>query len=186
MRKVAYVFMSRYNEDINYSVAITYRFLVYNCKHCAEKMEEKAMKKRIISTFLVMWGLMLLLAGSIFTVNAKAADRTDTYLKEAKFIDALKGTAEDEETKDLVIALYEKKDSNLIFFSDGFSEGYSTYTKQNVYTKEHGLVEKIIITEGFELISYEKDEIPYLETADGVIYKCRHLTDEEAQKLQTK
>ena len=152
-------------------------------------MEEKNMKKRIMSSTLILWGLMLFLTGGMFTVSAQAADRTTSYLKEATFVDALKGTNENENSSDLMIALYEKKDSNLIFFNDGFSEGYSTYTKQNVYTKEHGMVDKIIITEGFELISYEKDGIPYLETADGVIYKCKHLTDEEAlnaiKELQT-
>ena len=142
------------------------------------------MKKRIVTIASSIAAVLITLTSSFTSVDAQAADRTTNYLKDAKFIEALQGTAKDE--NDLTIVLYEKKDSNLIYFNDGFSEGYSTYTKETMGTKDHGLVEKITIAEGFKLSYYEKDDVSYLETDEGVIFKCKRLTEEEALKLQTK
>jgi hypothetical protein len=142
------------------------------------------MKKRIVSVVGSIAAVLIALTSGLTSVNAQAADRTVTYLKDATFIDALQGTAKDE--KDLTIALYEKKDSNLIYFSDGFSEGYSTYTKETVNTKDYGAVYRITIAEGFKLNYYEKDGTPYLETDEGTVFKCKRLTEDEALKLQSK
>jgi hypothetical protein len=142
------------------------------------------MKKRIVSIVSSIAAVLIAFTGSFSCVNAQAADRTTTYLKDADFIEALQGTAKDE--SDLTIALYEKKDSNLIYFSDGFSEGYSTYTKETVNVKDIGVVYKISIAEGFKLNYYEKDGTPYLETDEGTVFKCKRLTEEEALKLQNK
>lgn len=142
------------------------------------------MKKRIVSVLSAIAAVVIALSGSFWGVTAKAADRTATYLKDATFVDALQGTAKDE--NDLTIALYEKKDSNLIYFSDGFSEGYSTYTKETVNTKDYGAVYRITIAEGFKLNYYEKDGTPYLETDEGTVFKCKRLTEDEALKLQSK
>ena len=142
------------------------------------------MRKRIVSVMGAIAAVVIALTGSFSGVTAKAADRTTTYLKDATFVDALQGSAKDE--NDLTIALYEKKDSNLIYFSDGFSEGYSTYTKETVNVKDVGLVYRITIAEGFKLSYYEKDGTPYLETDEGTVFKCKRLTEEEALKLQSK
>ena len=70
------------------------------------------MKKRIVSVLSAIAAVVIALSGSFWGVTAKAADRATTYLKDAKFIEAMQGTAKDE--SDITIALYEKKDSNLI------------------------------------------------------------------------
>ena len=142
------------------------------------------MRKRIVSVMGAIAAVVIALTGSFSGVTAKAADRATTYLKDATFIEALQGSAKDE--SDITIALYEKKDSNLIYFSDGFSEGYSTYTKETANVKDVGVVYRITIAEGFKLNYYEKDSTPYLETDDGTVFKCKLLTEDEALKLQTK
>ena len=139
------------------------------------------MKKSIVTLSGIIMALLLAFSGSIFGVKVYAADKASGYLKDAKFIDALKGSAKDE--SDLVIALYEKKDTNLIFFDDGFSKGYSTFTKKDVYTKDHGLVEKITIDEGFQFSYYEEDGVPYLLSEDGIVYTCKHLTAADVLNL---
>ncbi|WP_029231628.1 hypothetical protein [Butyrivibrio sp. VCB2006] len=138
------------------------------------------MKKSILLVAGVVMTILCSLS-VISPVKAQAADKASAYVKDAEFIDAYQGTANDDSK--IFIALYEKKDNELIFYQDGFSKGFSTYTIKDATAKNIGKVKVISIDEGIKLSLYDKEgENPQIFIEDTA-YNCKHLTQSEALKL---
>ena len=156
-----------------------------------EIKKAEAEKDRMITQgFLKMFGIMMaammvfgLVAFIFFQVTADAADEHYKYIKNATFLGALHGQNQDD--KELVIALYDKNGEKIAYINDGISYVYTSYNEVDSAMKGIGNVEKYTFEGTLVLNFFDLNGVPCLATDDGIIYVCEYLTADDVLALMS-
>lgn len=141
------------------------------------------MKKVITIISGIVLAITLILSGSFTSAKAYAADESAKYIKGARFLTALHG--QDENDREIVVALYEKKGENIAYVNDGIAHVYTGYTTKDTTMKNIGPVQRVtvgdVLVYNFFLLD---DETPCLITDDGTIYVCEYVDSATVSGLQ--
>ena len=127
--------------------------------------------------------MTIALTGSFAATKAYAASDYQKYVKGATFLGALHG--QDQNDKELVIALYDKKGEKIAYINDGISHVYTSYTETDATMDGIGAVERYAFEGTLVLNFFTQNGIPCLTTDDGLIYVCEYLTADEVATLMS-
>lgn len=141
------------------------------------------MKKIFTIISGIVLAMALVLTGSFTASKAYAADDSASYIKGARFLTALHG--QDENNKEIVVALYEKNGDNIAYVNDGIAHVYTGYTTKDTNMKNIGPVQRVtvgdVLVYNFFLLD---DETPCLMTDDGTVYLCEYVNYATVSALQ--
>ncbi len=141
------------------------------------------MNKILEMTIGVILAMAIALTAGFTAAKAYAANDYQKYVKGAIFLGALHG--QDQNDKELVIALYDKKGEKIAYINDGISHVYVSYTETDATMDGIGAVERYAFEGTLVLNFFTQDGIPCLTTDDGIVYACEYLTADEVATLMS-
>lgn len=141
------------------------------------------MNKILEMTIGVILAMTIALTAGFTAVKAYAAGDSQKYVKGATFLGALHG--QDQNDKELVIALYDKKGEKIAYINDGISHVYTSYNETDATMDGIGAVERYTFEGTLVLNFFTLDGLPFLATDDGIIYACEYLTADEVATLMS-
>jgi len=138
------------------------------------------MKKK--NLFVTGLCLLFIFSTGLTSGPVFAANESGKYLKDARFLVAV--DAKTDTGKEMVIAMYDKKDKDILYVNDSKNHAYAEYFLDEGYSSDVGKYQDIYVNNEPLFRFFNEGKKTYL-IFDNDIYTCEHLDSYEMSQIMS-